>query len=178
MDYDLGADAGALRNRLRELISTHMPADFLGACTDDPSDLAATEAFCKMLAGEGLLALAWPKEHGGGGGSVWQQTVLREEMWAQHEPRGPQYMGVNWVGPAHMRYGTAEQKARHLSAIASGDVIWCQGFSEPEAGSDLASAGVSPARRCGRRTPRWRPGACWPPAPIPTPRNRNASRCS
>ena len=139
MDYDLGADAGALRNRLRELISTHMPADFLGACTDDPSDLAATEAFCKMLAGEGLLALAWPKEHGGGGGSVWQQTVLREEMWAQHEPRGPQYMGVNWVGPALMRYGTAEQKARHLSAIASGDVIWCQGFSEPEAGSDLAS---------------------------------------
>ena len=48
-----------------------------------------------LLAAEGLLALAWPKEHGGGGGSVWQQTVLREEMWAQHEPRGPQYMGIN-----------------------------------------------------------------------------------
>jgi len=139
MDYDLGDDAGALRNRLRELISTHIPADFLGACTDDPRDLAATEAFCKLLADEGLLALAWPKEHGGGGGSVWQQTVLREEMWAQHEPRGPQYMGVNWVGPALMRHGTAEQKAKHLAAIASGEVTWCQGFSEPEAGSDLAS---------------------------------------
>jgi alkylation response protein AidB-like acyl-CoA dehydrogenase len=64
---------------------------------------------------------------------------LREEMWAQHEPRGPQYMGINWVGPALMRHGTAEQKAKHLSAIASGDVIWCQGFSEPEAGTDLVS---------------------------------------
>lgn len=139
MDYDLGDDAGQLRNHLRELIANHIPADFLGACTDDPRDLATTETFCKLLASEGLLALAWPKEHGGGGGSVWQQTVLREEMWAQHEPRGPQYMGINWVGPALMRYGTAEQKAKHLAAIASGDVIWCQGFSEPEAGTDLAS---------------------------------------
>ena len=56
-----------------------------------------------------------------------------------HEPRGPQYMGINWVGPALMRYGTDEQKAKHLAAIASGDVIWCQGFSEPEAGTDLVS---------------------------------------
>ena len=166
MDYDLGDDAGQLRNHLRQLISDHIPAGFLGACTDDPQDLATTETFCKLLAAEGLLALAWPKEHGGGGGSVWQQTVLREEMWAQHEPRGPQYMGINWVGPALMRYGTAEQKAKHLAAIASGDVIWCQGFSEPEAGTDLASLrtravpedpdgrlGASPARRCGRRMP-------------------------
>ena len=80
MDYDLGDDAGRLRNHLRELISNHIPADFLGACTDDPQDLATTETFCKLLATEGLLALAWPKEHGGGGGSVWQQTVLREEQ--------------------------------------------------------------------------------------------------
>ena len=139
MDYDLGTDAVELRKRLRELISAHIPEGFLGACTDDPRDLATTESFCKLLASDGLLALAWPKEHGGGGGSVWQQTVLREEMWAHHEPRGAQYMGINWVGPAVMRYGTAEQKARHLSAIAAGEVIWCQGFSEPEAGTDLAS---------------------------------------
>src|ERR1700733_12301950 len=139
MDYDLGADAVELRKRLRGLIATHIPEGFLGACTDDPKDLATTESFCKLLASDGLLALAWPKEHGGGGGSVWQQTVLREEMWAHHEPRGAQYMGINWVGPALMRYGTAEQKARHMSAIAAGEVIWCQGFSEPEAGTDLAS---------------------------------------
>ncbi len=112
MDYDLGDDAVQLRQHLRKLISNNVPADFLGACTEDPQDLATTETFCKLLAVEGLLALAWPKEHGGGGGSVWHQTVLREEMWAQHEPRGPQYMGINWVGPALMRYGTARTKGQ------------------------------------------------------------------
>jgi alkylation response protein AidB-like acyl-CoA dehydrogenase len=139
MDYDLGSDASELRQRLRELIRANLPDGFLGACSDDPRDFAATQSFCKLLASEGLLALAWPKEYGGGGGSIWQQTVLREEMWAHHEPRGPQYMGINWVGPAIMRHGTAEQKAKHLSAIAAGEVVWCQGFSEPEAGTDLAS---------------------------------------
>ena len=139
MDYDLGERADALRLRLRGLIAEHVPDDFLGAFTDDPEDLALTQRFCKTLAAEGLLALAWPQEYGGAGGSVWEQTVVREEMWAHHEPRGAQYMGINWVGPALMRHGTAEQRARHLPAIAAGDVIWCQGFSEPEAGSDLAS---------------------------------------
>jgi alkylation response protein AidB-like acyl-CoA dehydrogenase len=139
VDYELGSDANDLRLRLRELIRNNLPADFLGAFTEDPHDLATTQSFCKLLAAEGLLALAWPEEHGGGGGSVWQQTVLREEMWAHHEPRGAQYMGINWVGPALMRYGTQAQKAQHLAAISAGEVIWCQGFSEPEAGTDLAS---------------------------------------
>ena len=139
MDYDLGSTADELRQRLRALIAEHIPDDFLGACTDDPEDLALTQRFCKTLAAENLLALAWPEEYGGGGGDVWQQTVVREEMWAHHEPRGPQYMGINWVGPAIMRHGSAAQKAKHLPPIADGEVIWCQGFSEPEAGSDLAS---------------------------------------
>jgi alkylation response protein AidB-like acyl-CoA dehydrogenase len=139
VDYDLGPKADALRTRLRALIAEHIPDDFLGACTDDPDDLALTQRFCKTLAAEDLLALAWPQEYGGAGGDVWQQTVVREEMWAHHEPRGPQYMGLNWVGPAVMRHGSAEQKAKHLPPIADGEVIWCQGFSEPEAGSDLAS---------------------------------------
>jgi len=139
VDYDLGPEADALRLRLRALIAAHIPDDFLGACTDDPEDLALTQRFCKTLAAEDLLALAWPQEYGGGGGDVWQQTVVREEMWAHHEPRGPQYMGINWVGPAIMRHGSAAQRAKHLPPIADGEVIWCQGFSEPEAGSDLAS---------------------------------------
>ncbi len=70
---------------------------------------------------------------------MWEQTVVREEMWAHHEPRGAQYMGLNWVGPAIMAYGNDEQKAQFLPPIAAGEVIWCQGFSEPDAGSDLAS---------------------------------------
>jgi alkylation response protein AidB-like acyl-CoA dehydrogenase len=139
VDYDLGADAHALRQRLRALIADHIPDGFLGAFSDNPEDLALTQAFCKVLADEGLLCLAWPREYGGGGGSVWEQTTVREEMWARHEPRGPQYMGVNWVGPAVMRHGTDAQRAAHLPPIAAGEVIWCQGFSEPEAGTDLAS---------------------------------------
>jgi alkylation response protein AidB-like acyl-CoA dehydrogenase len=139
MDFDLGEQAAALRGRLRALIREHIAEDYLGAFTNDPADLAVAQRFCKTLADEGLLTIAWPTEYGGGGGSLWDQTVVREEMWAHHEPRGAQYMGLNWVGPAIMAYGTEEQKAQHLSAIAAGDVIWCQGFSEPEAGSDLAS---------------------------------------
>jgi alkylation response protein AidB-like acyl-CoA dehydrogenase len=77
---------------------------------------------------------------------VWEQTAVREEMWAHHEPRGAQYMGVNWVGPVIMRHGTPEQQARHLPDIAAGRVIWCQGFSEPDAGSDLASLRTAAVR--------------------------------
>jgi alkylation response protein AidB-like acyl-CoA dehydrogenase len=139
MDFDLGEGAAALRGRLRELIAAHIAEDYLGAFTDDPADLDVAQRFCKILADEGLLTLSWPVEYGGGGGSLWDQTVVREEMWAHHEPRGAQYMGLNWVGPAIMAFGTDAQKAQHLSAIAAGDVIWCQGFSEPEAGSDLAA---------------------------------------
>src|SRR5207302_5135929 len=97
----------------------------LGQGADDPDDLALTQRFCKTLAAEDLLALAWPAEYGGGGGDVWQQTVVREEMWAHHEPRGPQYMGINWVGQSLMRHGTPAQRAKHLPPIADGEVIWC-----------------------------------------------------
>jgi len=148
MNFDLGQEAGTLRRRVRELIDRHLPADFLGAFTDDPEDLEITRRFCKVLAAENLLALAWPEKFGGGGGSVWEQTVLREEMWAHYEPRGPQYMGLNWIGPAIMRFGTPEQQHLHLKGIAAGEELWCQGFSEPDAGSDLASLRTV-ASRCG-----------------------------
>jgi len=139
MDYDFGERASELRARLRELIASETPPGYLGAFTDDPADLEVAQRFCRRLAAEGLLTWAWPEEYGGSGGSVWEQTVVREEMWAHHEPRGAQYMGLNWVGPAIMAFGTEEQKRRFLPPIAAGQVIWCQGFSEPDAGSDLAS---------------------------------------
>jgi alkylation response protein AidB-like acyl-CoA dehydrogenase len=139
VDFDLGEQAAALRTRLRALIAAHVPEGYLGAFTSDPADLDVAQRFCHTLADEGLLTVAWPTEYGGAGGSVWDQTVVREEMWAHHEPRGAQYMGLNWVGPAIMAYGTEAQKQQHLPAIARGEVIWCQGFSEPEAGSDLAA---------------------------------------
>ena len=148
MDFDLGEDVAVLRRELRDLVREHIPADYLGAFTDDPADLEIAQGFCRLLADRGLLCMAWPEEWGGRGASPWEQTAVREEMWALHEPRGAQYMGVNWVGPTIMRHGTPEQQRRHLPAIARGEVIWCQGFSEPNAGSDLASLQTA-ARRDG-----------------------------
>ncbi|RWA20200.1 acyl-CoA dehydrogenase [Mycolicibacterium elephantis DSM 44368] len=142
----MGEKAAALRTELRSLVNDNVPEHYLGAFTDHPEDLEIAQRFCRLLAERELLCLAWPKEFGGGGASVWEQTVVREEMWAHHEPRGAQYMGVNWVGPIIMRHGTEEQQRKHLPPIARGEVIWCQGFSEPEAGSDLASLRTS-ARR-------------------------------
>ena len=135
----MGPRAAALRTELRQLVKEHVPPDYMGAFTDDPADLAIAQRFCRVLADEGLLCLAWPEEFGGRGASAWEQTVVREEMWAHREPRGAQYMGVNWVGPTIMRHGTPRQQREHLPRIARGEVIWCQGFSEPDAGSDLAS---------------------------------------
>ncbi|HEY6530954.1 MAG TPA: acyl-CoA dehydrogenase family protein [Acidimicrobiales bacterium] len=144
----MGDDVAALRSELRKLVVDHIPEDFLGAFTNDPADLAVAQAFCHVLAERGELCAAWPTEWGGRGASPWEQTAVREEMWAFHEPRGAQYMGVNWVGPILQRYGTPEQQQKFLPPIASGDVIWCQGFSEPDAGSDLASVQTA-ARRDG-----------------------------
>src|SRR3954468_12107128 len=144
----MGQQAADLRRELRDLVKTRVPEHYLGAFTDNPADLETAQQFCRTLADRNLLCMSWPKEFGGGDASVWEQTVVREEMWAHHEPRGAQYMGVNWVGPIIMRHGTEEQQRKHLPPIARGEVIWCQGFSEPEAGSDLASLRTT-ARRDG-----------------------------
>jgi alkylation response protein AidB-like acyl-CoA dehydrogenase len=135
----MGPGVTELRAELRQLVTEHVPPNFLGAFTDDPADLEVAQRFCRMLADRGMLCMAWPEEFGGRGASPWEQTAVREEMWAHHEPRGAQYMGVNWVGPTIMRHGTTEQQRKHLPPIARGEVIWCQGFSEPDSGSDLAS---------------------------------------
>lgn len=150
----MGPSATALRGELRQLVKEHVPDDYLGAFTDDPADLEIAQRFCQILAERGQLCLAWPEEYGGRAASAWEQTVVREEMWAHHEPRGAQYMGVNWVGPTIMRHGTPAQQQLHLPLIARGEVIWCQGFSEPDAGSDLASLRTAARREEG--TDGWR----------------------
>jgi len=137
LDYGETTEVADLRARLGKLIDENIDPSYLGAFTDDPADLETAQAFCRVLGDNRLLAMAWPEEFGGRGASYWEQTALREEMWARHEPRGAQYMGINWVGPILMRHGTSDQMARHLPPIAAGEVIWCQGFSEPGAGSDL-----------------------------------------
>ena len=95
----MGEGVAGLREEFRGLIAQHVSPDYLGAFTDDPADLEVAQQFCRTLAERGLLCMAWPEEFGGRGASQWEQTAVREEMWAHHEPRGAQYMGVNWVGP-------------------------------------------------------------------------------
>jgi alkylation response protein AidB-like acyl-CoA dehydrogenase len=132
-----------LRRRLRRMIDEDLPKGFRGAFVPGTEGQEAANEFCRRLAEENLLTMSWPREFGGEDASIWEQAALREEMWAHHEPRGAQYMGLNWVGPAIMRFGSPAQREAHLAAIANGDSTWCQGFSEPEAGSDLASLRLS-----------------------------------
>src|SRR5918997_3357462 len=98
MDFDMGPEVAALRQELRGLVREHVPDDFLGAFTHDPADLEVAQRFCRLLAAQGLLCMAWPEEYGGRGASPWAQTAVREEMWAFHEPRGAQDMGGKLVG--------------------------------------------------------------------------------
>ncbi len=95
------------------------------------------QAFAKRLAERGWLTLAWPKAYGGLGADPVQQTIFREESAYFRAPDGGQ--GPRMVGPMIMVHGSEEQKRRFLPPIARADVFWCQGFSEPGAGSDLAS---------------------------------------
>ena len=93
----------------------------------------------ERMAERGWTAPTWPKEYGGGGLSPQQAKVLYEEM-AHIKARSPLMgMGTSMIGPTLLEYGTEEQKQRHVPKIARGEVQWCQGYSEPNAGSDLAS---------------------------------------
>jgi alkylation response protein AidB-like acyl-CoA dehydrogenase len=139
VDFAFDDDDRRFRDELRAFVDATLPDWWRGMFVDDPRAIPFTREFCRALAARGWLALAWPPEHGGAGATPWTQTVLREEMWAAEEPRGPQYMNLNYIGPLIIRYGTDDQRARFLPPMARGEVVWCQGFSEPDAGSDLAS---------------------------------------
>src|SRR5580765_4688472 len=96
-------------------------------------------SFCAKLSKAGLLVPHWPARWGGRDADPWASFILAEEMWAVGEPRGGQYMNVNWIGPTLMKFGSEAQQDSYIPPMARGETLWCQGFSEPEAGSDLAS---------------------------------------
>lgn len=125
------------------MLAELLPEDWAGPFSEDPRTRDVTRAVLDRLSSEGLLTIDWPPEYGGAGATLWEQAVIREEMWAHLEPRGPQYMGLSWVGPTIMAFGTPEQRSAHLPRIARGEVVWCQGFSEPEAGSDLGALSLA-----------------------------------
>ncbi len=100
---------------------------------------AAQKRWLEIAAEKGWTVPSWPKEFGGAGLSPNQRDIIKEEM-KRLEIREPLYsFGITMLGPTLLRYGTAGQKSSHLPAIANGSIRWCQGFSEPGSGSDLAS---------------------------------------
>lgn len=128
-----------IRQALAELLPDNWEEHFLPLSYASDEVVEFSRSFCSQLAERGLLVRHWPREFGGEDGEDWEQFILAEEMKAAGEPRGGQYMNVNWIGPALMRYGTPAQRAEHLPLLASGKIVWCQGFSEPGAGTDLAA---------------------------------------
>ncbi|HEX7759163.1 MAG TPA: acyl-CoA dehydrogenase family protein [Caulobacteraceae bacterium] len=148
MEFGWTPEEQAHRQRIRALLEETLPSNWEEISVHGPGSDAQTaysKEFCALLAERGLLVPHWPVEHGGEDAPVWRQFILGEEMWAAGEPRGAQYMNVNWVGPVLMRFGTPEQLDKHLPPVRRGDAIWCQGFSEPSAGSDLAALSTTAA---------------------------------
>ena len=141
MELDWSPDEDEIRTRLRSIVADIVPPGWTARYRDvaTPDRLAMTMRLCERLAAEDLWIPHWPAAYGGRDASPWEQIIIGEELWGAGEPRGPQYMNTNWIAPAIIAAGTDEQKERFLPAIAAGQVLWCQGFSEPEAGSDLAS---------------------------------------
>jgi alkylation response protein AidB-like acyl-CoA dehydrogenase len=105
----------------------------------DPKRIAEAKAWQRKVHAAGYLALAWPKEYGGQGADVMRQTIVNEEMVRARAPGLIGMMGIQMVGPTLIQFGTEEQRRRYLPKILTADDIWCQGYSEPGAGSDLAS---------------------------------------
>ncbi|MET0274252.1 MAG: acyl-CoA dehydrogenase family protein [Phenylobacterium sp.] len=139
MNFDWRPEEAEFRADLKAFLEAELPEDFDAFAMDPHDQKAFSKDFAKKLADKRWLTPAWPKEYGGLEQSPWQQLILSEEMVAHGEPRTAQYMCVNWVGPALILAGSEAQKQYHLQRISRGDVVWCQGFSEPGAGSDLAA---------------------------------------
>ena len=98
-----------------------------------------TKVWMDRMAAKGYTAPTWPTEYGGAGLNAEQNMVLRQELGKINARPALVGMGLSMIGPALLEYGTDEQKAEHLPKIVSGEIWWCQGYSEPNAGSDLAS---------------------------------------
>ena len=142
MDFHWTQQEQSFRETLRAFLDANLPPDWERFSQHGPASPALTRfarEFSGKLAEQDLLTPHWPEAIGGLGLDAWHQTILAEEMWIAGEPRGGQYMNVNWIGPTLMKYGSVTQQDRYLPDITSGKALWCQGFSEPDAGSDLAS---------------------------------------
>ena len=149
MDFTWTPAEQHFRHQLRSTLDELVPPDYDAFALTEAEWAANSKKFCPQLAERGFLTPSWPTEYGGRDASPYEQVIVAEEMVRHGEPRGLQYMGVNYIGPSIMLAGTPEQKNYHLSRIGAGDVLWCQGFSEPDAGSDLAALRTRAVRAGG-----------------------------
>ena len=133
MDFNLSPDEEKFRQELRRFLDENLPPE-----SERSAEFYA--GWFKKMREKRWVGFSWPVEYGGGGGSLMEQVILKEEMVKRKAPPlGTCYMGLAWVGPGLIQYGTEEQKRRFLPEILDGKYQWCTGYSEPGSGSDLAS---------------------------------------
>jgi alkylation response protein AidB-like acyl-CoA dehydrogenase len=144
MDFSYTPEEEAFRQQLRAWLEPNLRehraawGEDKDEFTQHPSSPASIAWHKRMYAG-GWVGLNWPKTYGGRGATTMEQVIFTEECMRLGTPPEVNATGINIVGPMLMHYGTEEQRARYMSTILSADEIWCQGFSEPGSGSDLAS---------------------------------------
>jgi alkylation response protein AidB-like acyl-CoA dehydrogenase len=142
MDFDFTAEQDAFRSKVRDWLTSALPPGW-GETVHEPLNEAERAIFKrdwdrKMYRG-GWAGIAWPRDYGGRGATLVEQAIFLEELARARAPEGLNIVGRNLAGPTLIRHGTAAQKERFLRPILSGEEVWCQGFSEPNSGSDLAS---------------------------------------
>ena len=139
MDFQFTGEDDAFRQDVREFLKQELPADWEGGGRyPEEGGWDFTLQLRKKMAEKGWLTMHWPEEYGGQDASPVRSAIFSEELTYNRTP-GRDIFGVRMLGPTLMIYGTEEQKLTHLPPVARGEVQWCQGYSEPESGSDLAS---------------------------------------
>lgn len=140
MDLSLNAEERQFRDELRAWLETNRPKDWQ-EWREKPLEesFPYLRAWQRKLHEGGWAAVSWPKEYGGRGATLIEQAIFWEEMARAEAPPMANALGLGLIGPTIIAYGTEAQKKRFVPKILSAEEIWCQGFSEPNAGSDLAS---------------------------------------
>ena len=141
MDLNYPADAEAFRSEVRAWLEANLPEGWFddGFAMDNDAKLEFQANWTRKLFEGGWICATWPKEFGGRGLTTMQGVVVAEEFHRAGAPLRADFFGDTLVGPTILQWGTEEQKKFFLPKILSGEIAWCQGFSEPDAGSDLAN---------------------------------------
>jgi alkylation response protein AidB-like acyl-CoA dehydrogenase len=144
-----GQEDDEFRGRVAEWLAANVPAELRGAGGPGREHEAFAErlAWNKRLAEAGLTCLGWPAEHGGHDATLSQQIIFYEEYARSRAPARVAVVGEELLGPTLIAYGTPEQRRRFLPPVAAVEELWCQGYSEPGAGSDLAAVATTAVPR-------------------------------